>query len=88
MTPPANHPCAGATYKSGDEIGVFLNLVTRTVSFYKNGDRIGVAAGPDILTERAYFPAVALYEFGHTVVALAPPPAAAAQAPAGVVPPM
>lgn len=55
--------------------------------FYKNGTRIGVAAGVEVLTAREYFPAISLYELGQTVVALAPPPhvaAAAALAPAAV----
>lgn len=70
----ASESSEGATFKAGDEIGVFLNMSVRTVSFYKNGARIGVAAGADILTAPKYFPAVSLYELGHTVLALAPPP--------------
>jgi hypothetical protein len=64
---------------------VFLNLEARTVSFYKNGTRIGVAAGVEVLTAREYFPAISLYELGQTVIALAPPPPVAAAAPAAAV---
>eukprot|EP00996_Jenningsia_fusiforme_P002350 NODE_3184_length_1029_cov_29.911224_g2927_i0.p1 GENE.NODE_3184_length_1029_cov_29.911224_g2927_i0~~NODE_3184_length_1029_cov_29.911224_g2927_i0.p1 ORF type:complete len:209 (-),score=17.19 NODE_3184_length_1029_cov_29.911224_g2927_i0:316-942(-) len=60
----------GPPYGRGDEIGVLLDLERRTCSFYRNGTRVGTAAGADILTEWEYFPAVAFFELGQTVISL------------------
>ncbi|KAH3745179.1 hypothetical protein Pelo_13415 [Pelomyxa schiedti] len=63
----------GRVYGTGDEVGVLLNMTHRTCSFYLNGTRVGTAAGADVITSQTYFPAVALYELGSTVVSLPPP---------------
>jgi hypothetical protein len=58
----------GPTFSVGDVIGTLLNMEHRTVTFYLNGKRIGVALGSDALTDDMYYPVVALYSLGHTVV--------------------
>lgn len=71
------------TFGTGDEIGVLLNMEHNTVTFYKNGKRLGTAAGRDVLTAKKYFFAVSLFELGHSVLCLAPPGAGDAAAAAG-----
>lgn len=52
----------GPTYGNGDIIGVLCNMNHRTVTFYKNGIRIGIAADANILLrdEEHYYPCVSL----------------------------
>ncbi|KAH3758768.1 hypothetical protein Pelo_9431 [Pelomyxa schiedti] len=62
----------GSAYGTGYEIGVLLNMTHKTCTFFVNGQRMGTAAGADVLTGRTYFPAVALLELGATVASLPP----------------
>ena len=49
----------GEDYRSGDVIGVNLDLIKHTVSFSKNGRLLGTAA--NLIPNRAYYPAFSFY---------------------------
>jgi SPRY domain len=63
----------GPTYNTGDVIGTLINMNHRTVTFYKNGVRVGTAIGRDQLTEDIYYPCVAMYTLGDKVVSCESP---------------
>lgn len=57
----------GPIFKKGDVIGTLLNLNEKTVTFYKNGIRVGTAANPGSLTGIKYYPCVAICRCGQEI---------------------
>ena len=50
----------GPTFGKGDVIGTLLNMNHKTVTFYKNGVRVGTAASSVTLGALTYYPCIAL----------------------------
>lgn len=61
----------GETYTTNDEIGMLVNMDLRTVTFFKNGQLVGTAAGSDVIKPNTiYYPIVSLYQLGQKVISL------------------
>lgn len=50
----------GPSYTKGDVIGTLLNMNRKTITFYKNGIRIGTAANVECLIGDEYYPCISL----------------------------
>jgi SPRY domain len=62
----------GPTFKTGDVIGTLLNMNLKTITFYKNGIRLGTAAGRDHLTDDVYYPCICLAGPGDKIISCDP----------------